>query len=68
MKLGSGGRGVGGNGSGAKARGDTFARRGMHSATGAYWNGEKDGMWSFKSEGGEGRGFDVVISVVWISV
>ena len=25
-------------------------RRGMHSACGAYWNNEKDGMWSFKYE------------------
>jgi hypothetical protein len=25
-------------------------RRGMHSACGAYWNNEKDGMWSFKFE------------------
>ena len=49
----------------------------MHSASGAYWNNEKDGMWSFKWEGsgeGEGdgkeggRGFDVVVSVVWVSV
>ncbi|KAF4624429.1 hypothetical protein G7Y89_g13743 [Cudoniella acicularis] len=26
-------------------------RRGMHSATGAYWNEKTDGMWSFKYEG-----------------
>lgn len=25
-------------------------RRGMHSACGAYWNNERDGMWSFKYE------------------
>ncbi len=44
-------------------------KRGMHSASGAYWNNERDGMWSFKWEGAEeGRGFDVVVSVVWISV
>lgn len=41
-------------------------RRGMHSATGAYWNNEKDGMWSHKFEE-ERKGFDVVISVIWIS-
>lgn len=44
------------------------ARRGMHSATGAYWNTEKDGMWSYKYEGGEARGFDVVICVIWMAV
>ena len=40
----------------------------MHSATGAFWNNEKDGMWSFKYDGGVSKGFDVVISVVWISI
>ncbi|RPA91275.1 hypothetical protein L873DRAFT_1819760 [Choiromyces venosus 120613-1] len=40
-------------------------RRGMHSACGAYWNNEKDGMWSYKYET---RGLDVVISVIWIAV
>ncbi|KAI9855949.1 MAG: hypothetical protein M1824_005754 [Vezdaea acicularis] len=43
-------------------------RRGMHSATGAYWNNERDGMWSFKYEGGEGKGLDVVVNVVWMSM
>ncbi len=43
-------------------------KRGMHSASGAYWNNERDGMWSFKWEGAGGREFDVVVSVVWISV
>jgi hypothetical protein len=43
-------------------------RRGMHSATGAYWNEKTDGMWSFKYEGGEKKGLDVVISVIWISI
>ena len=47
-------------------------KRGMHSASGAYWNNERDGMWSCKwdGEGPEagGRGFDVVVSVVWVSV
>lgn len=40
-------------------------RRGMHSACGAYWNNEKDGMWSYKYET---KGMDVVISVIWIAV
>ena len=43
-------------------------RRGMHSATGAYWNEKTDGMWSFKYEGGESRGLDVVVSVIWIAI
>ncbi|KAH0547613.1 hypothetical protein GP486_008422 [Trichoglossum hirsutum] len=43
-------------------------RRGMHSATGAYWNNEKDGMWSFKYEEAAGRGMDVVVSIIWIAV
>ncbi|KAI9717726.1 MAG: hypothetical protein M1828_007129 [Chrysothrix sp. TS-e1954] len=43
-------------------------RRGMHSATGAYWNDQTDGMWNFKWEGGEGRGMDVVVSVIWVAV
>ena len=42
-------------------------KRGMHSATGAFWNAEKDGMWSYKDEK-EDRDFDVIISVIWISV
>jgi len=43
-------------------------RRGMHSAAGAYWNNEKDGMWSFKYEGGDRLGMDVVISIMWIAI
>ncbi|ORY65096.1 Tctex-1 [Pseudomassariella vexata] len=43
-------------------------RRGMHSATQAFWNEKTDGMWSFKYDGGEGKGMDVVISVIWIAV
>lgn len=43
-------------------------RRGMHSATGAFWNEKTDGMWSFKYEGGDSKGLDVVISVIWISI
>ena len=48
--------------------GAAMGKRGMHSASGAYWNGEKDGMWNFKYNGSEGKGFDVVVSVIWISV
>lgn len=45
-------------------------RRGMHSATGAFWNNERDGMWSYKYEKGQARGdgFDVIVSVVWVSL
>jgi hypothetical protein len=43
-------------------------RRGMHSATGGYWNNEKDGMWSYKFEGGSDKGLDVVICVIWIAL
>lgn len=48
--------------------GKKVGRRGMHSASGAYWNNEKDGMWSHKYEGGEGKGMDIVISIMWIGV
>ncbi len=43
-------------------------RRGMHSAAGAYWNNERDGVWSFKYEGAERKGMDVVVSVMWIGI
>lgn len=42
-------------------------RRGMHSATGGYWNEKTDGMWSYKYEG-ESKGLDVVIMLIWIAV
>ncbi|CAN8105858.1 unnamed protein product [Discula destructiva] len=43
-------------------------RRGMHSAQGAYWNEETDGMWSYKYDGGETKGLDVVIMLIWIAL
>lgn len=43
-------------------------RRGMHSAQGAFWNEETDGMWSYKYDGGESKGMDVVIMLIWIAV
>lgn len=43
-------------------------RRGMHAASGAYWNNEKDGMWSYKYSAAEKSGLDVVIGVMWIWV
>lgn len=43
-------------------------RRGMHSASGAYWNEETDGMWSYKFDGGDAKGMDVVIMLIWVSL
>lgn len=43
-------------------------RRGMHSAQGAYWNEETDGMWSYKYDGGDAKGLDVVIMLIWIAL
>ena len=42
-------------------------KRGMHSATGAFWNNERDGMWSHKYEESS-KGFDTIISITWISI
>lgn len=57
-----------GSDSTASAEPTKVGRRGMHSASGAYWNTDKDGMWSFKYEGGESKGMDVVVSVMWIAI
>jgi hypothetical protein len=55
--------------SGAEGAGEKkVGRRGMHSASGAFWNNEKDGMWSYKYGGGEGKGMDIVVSVMWVAV
>lgn len=43
-------------------------KRGMHSASGAYWDVNRDGMWTFKYPGGEQRGLDVVVSVTWFAM
>ena len=43
-------------------------KKGMHSASGAFWNSEKDGMWNFKYGKSESKGFDVIINVIWISL
>ncbi|ERT02996.1 dynein light chain [Sporothrix schenckii 1099-18] len=42
-------------------------RRGMHSAQAAYWNEKTDGMWTYKYDGGEGKGFDIIVMVLWIA-
>ncbi|EXJ81663.1 hypothetical protein A1O1_07728 [Capronia coronata CBS 617.96] len=46
----------------------TSGRRGMHAASGAYWNNEKDGMWSYKYPGADSKGLDVVIGIIWVWV
>ncbi|RJE19757.1 Dynein light chain [Aspergillus sclerotialis] len=43
-------------------------KRGMHSASGAFWDVNRDGMWTFKYPSAEERGLDVVISVTWFAV
>ncbi|KAJ5160493.1 uncharacterized protein N7482_007497 [Penicillium canariense] len=43
-------------------------KRGMHSASGAFWDVNRDGMWTFKYPGAEERGLDVVVSVTWFAV
>ncbi|KAF2652490.1 hypothetical protein K491DRAFT_760352 [Lophiostoma macrostomum CBS 122681] len=53
---------------GSPSEASTAGRRGMHSAVGAYWNGDKDGTWSFKWEGAEAKGMDIVLSITWIGV
>ncbi|KAL8665495.1 MAG: hypothetical protein Q9202_002200 [Teloschistes flavicans] len=53
---------------GGDQRASQVGRRGMHSASGAYWNTEKDGMWNWKYTKSEQKGFDVVLSIIWISI
>ncbi|KAJ5893877.1 hypothetical protein N7495_005568 [Penicillium taxi] len=43
-------------------------KRGLHSASGAFWDVKRDGMWTYKYEGAEEQGLDVVISITWFSV
>ncbi|MCJ1440177.1 MAG: hypothetical protein MMC23_000660 [Stictis urceolatum] len=42
--------------------------RGMHSASGAYWDASTDGMWSYKVDGEGKRGFDCIVSVLWVQM
>ncbi|KAI6784460.1 dynein light chain [Emericellopsis cladophorae] len=46
----------------------TSGRRGMHSAVGAYWNDTKDGMWVHRYTGGERKGLDVIVTMLWIAL
>lgn len=43
-------------------------KRGLHSAAGAFWDVNRDGMWTFKYPGGEEKGLGVVVSVAWFAV
>jgi len=40
----------------------------MHAASSAYWNNDKDGMWSYKWAGAEDKGIEVVVMVTWIAM
>ncbi|GAB7366376.1 hypothetical protein MBLNU230_g8174t1 [Neophaeotheca triangularis] len=71
VNLAAGAGGLGGEelaaAAGAGGERKAVGRRGMHSASGAYWNNERDGMWSWKYTGAEAKGMDVVVNVVWIA-
>jgi hypothetical protein len=43
-------------------------KRGMHSASGAFWDVNRDGMWTFKYPGADPKGLDVVVSVTWFAL
>ncbi len=43
-------------------------RRGINSSSGAYWNEKTDGMWTYKYDGGETKGMDIIIHLVWIGL
>lgn len=53
---------------GKEENGGVPHKKGMHSASGAYWNNETDGIWSFKYDKSESKGFNVVISIIWVSL
>ncbi|EFE33245.1 dynein light chain (Tctex1), putative [Trichophyton benhamiae CBS 112371] len=40
-------------------------RRGMHCASGAYWDTKHDGMWTYKHPVAEEKGMDLVLNIVW---
>ncbi|OJJ49601.1 hypothetical protein ASPZODRAFT_128087 [Penicilliopsis zonata CBS 506.65] len=52
----------------AEGAASNTGKRGMHSASGAFWDVNRDGMWTFKYPGAEERGLDVVVSVTWFAV
>ncbi|KAF5863032.1 hypothetical protein ETB97_010840 [Aspergillus alliaceus] len=52
----------------AEGAASNTGKRGMHSASGAFWDVNRDGMWTFKYPGADERGLDVVVSVTWFAV
>ena len=52
------------------AYGKSTGPRGMHAASGSYWDDSSDGSTSYTVVGTPetGRDFDVVITVAWISI
>lgn len=57
-----------GTGAADPATGHGMGKRGMHAASGAYWNNEKDGMWSLKYDAAQEKGLDVIVGIVWVVV
>ncbi len=53
---------------GSPSEPEKHGRRGMHSAVGAFWNNEKDGTYSYKWEGAEKKGMDIVITITWVAI
>lgn len=54
----------------AYGKNDPGLSRGMHAASGAYWDDENDGTWSYTIVGGQEskRDFDVIITISWIDI
>lgn len=52
----------------ADSHSGNVGKRGLHSAAGAFWDVNRDGMWTFKYPGAEEKGLDVVLSVTWFAV
>ncbi|EEP80943.1 conserved hypothetical protein [Uncinocarpus reesii 1704] len=44
---------------------EATGRRGMHAASGAYWDVKRDGMWTYKYTNGMEKGLDLVLNIVW---
>ncbi|KAK2737763.1 hypothetical protein FQN57_007411 [Myotisia sp. PD_48] len=41
-----------------------LGRRGMHCASGAFWDSQHDGMWTYKYNG-EDKGLELVLNIAW---
>lgn len=52
----------------ASVPGAPAPRRGMHNASAAYWNSERDGSWSYKYDAAAEKGLEVVVLVTWIAL